>query len=41
MLPNRMRAYGYWLGKNGIPVINNIRWGTPETFEYCFEGIPE
>ncbi len=37
----RMRAYGYWLGKNGIPVINNIRWGTPETFEYCFEGIPE
>ena len=37
----RMRAYGYWLGRNGIPVINNVRWGTPETFSYCFEGIPD
>lgn len=37
----RMRAYGYWLGKNGIPVINNVRWGTPETFTYCFKGIPK
>jgi hypothetical protein len=34
-----MRAYGYWLGKNGIAVINNVRWGTDETFKYCFEGI--
>lgn len=37
----RMRLYGYWLGKEGIAVINNVRWGTEETFEYCFEGIPE
>ncbi len=36
-----MRAYGYWLGRNGIPVVNNVRWGTPETFSYCFEGIPD
>lgn len=36
----RMRLYGYWLGRNGIPIINNVRWGTPETFSYCFEGIP-
>lgn len=36
----RMRTYGYWLGKEGIPIINNVRWGTPETFDYCFEGIP-
>lgn len=36
----RMRAYGYWLGKNGIAVINNVRWGTPESYRYCFEGIP-
>ena len=36
----RMRLYGYWLGRNGISVINNVRWGTPETFSYCFEGIP-
>ncbi|MDO4483963.1 MAG: DUF4417 domain-containing protein [Clostridia bacterium] len=37
----RMRLYGYWLGKNGLPVINNVRWGTEETFDYCFEGIPQ
>ena len=35
----RMRAFGYWLGKNGIPVINNVRWGTPESYYYCFDGI--
>jgi len=37
----RMRLYGYWLGRNGIAVINNVRWGTEETFEYCFEGISQ
>lgn len=37
----RIRVYGIWLGKNGIPVINNVRWGSSETFQYCFEGIPE
>lgn len=37
----RMRAYGYWLGKNDISVINNVRWGTSETYRYCFDGIPE
>lgn len=36
----RMRAYGYWLGREGIEVVNNVRWGTEETFDYCFEGIP-
>lgn len=35
----RMRSFGYWLGNNGIPVINNVRWGTQETFSYCFDGI--
>lgn len=37
----RMRAFGYWIGKNGIQVINNVRWGTPETYRYCFDGIPK
>ncbi len=37
----RMRLFGYWLGKRGINVINNVRWGTEETYLYCFEGIPE
>lgn len=36
----RMRLMGYWLGRQGIPVINNVRWGTQETWHYCFEGIP-
>lgn len=36
----RMRAFGYWLGKNNIEVINNVRWGTPESYPYCFAGIP-
>lgn len=35
----RMRAFGYWLGENGISVINNVRWGSPETYKYCFSGI--
>ncbi len=36
----RMRALGFWLGSQGIPVINNVRWGTEETWCYCFDGIP-
>ena len=35
----RMRAFGYWCGKNGLEIINNVRWGTDETFSYCFDGI--
>ena len=35
----RMRAYGYWLGQQGLSIINNVRWGTPETYRYCFDGI--
>lgn len=37
----RMRAFGYWIGTKGINVINNVRWGTVETYEYCFDGIPK
>lgn len=36
----RMRLYGYWLGVNGLQIINNVRWGTEETWSYCFNGIP-
>ena len=37
-----MRAFGYWYGSIlGNEVINNVRWGTPETYEYCFDGIPQ
>lgn len=37
----RSRAFGYWLTTQGLSVINNVRWGTPETFWYCFDGIPK
>lgn len=37
----RMRTFGFWISKQGIEVINNVRWGTPETYHYCFDGIPE
>ena len=36
----RMRAFGRWLAVNDVPVINNVRWGTEETWDYCFDGIP-
>ncbi|MCQ2551104.1 MAG: DUF4417 domain-containing protein [Clostridia bacterium] len=37
----RMRLLGYWFGQNGINVINNVRWGSSETYRYCFLGIPQ
>lgn len=37
----RMRAFGCWMNALGIPVINNVRWGTYETWAYCFSGIPK
>ena len=36
----KMRAFGYWVSSHNIAVINNVRWGTEETWEYCFDGIP-
>lgn len=36
----RMRAFGFWIVSQGISVINNVRWGTEETWNYCFDGIP-
>lgn len=35
------RAVGFFLQKNGIPVIPNIRWSDESSFEYCFLGVPE
>ena len=37
----RMRAFGFACYTAGIPVINNVRWGTDETWGYCFDGIPQ
>lgn len=35
----QMRAFGYWLTTMGFQVINNVRWGTKETWKYSFKGI--
>ncbi len=35
------RAVGYYLQKQGIPVIPNIRWSDENSFEYCFLGVPQ
>ncbi len=33
------RAVGFYLQKNGIPVIPNIRWSDESSFKYCFLGV--
>jgi hypothetical protein len=35
------RAVGYYLQKNGIPVIPNIRWSDERSYRYCFLGVPK
>jgi len=35
------RAVGFYLQKNGVPVIPNIRWSDESSLEYCFLGVPE
>lgn len=35
----RSRAIGAWLQNNGISVIPNIRFGSPETYEIVCDGI--
>lgn len=35
------RAVGFYLQKNGIPVIPNIRWSDETSFSYCFLGVPK
>ena len=35
----KTQALGYWLEKNGIPVIPNVRWGDERTYDFCFDGI--
>jgi len=37
----KMRTLGIHTGNNGIPTINNVRWGEEETWEYSFSGLPK
>ena len=34
------RAVGFYLQKQGIPVIPNIRWSDERSYPYCFLGVP-
>ena len=36
----RSRAYGLWVGTCRKGVINSMRWGTEETWRYCWDGVP-
>ena len=36
----RMNAFGFWVASQGYEVISNIRWNTPDTWNYCFDGNP-
>lgn len=35
----RKQVFGFYFVKNGLKVCNNVRWGTEETWRYCFDGI--
>lgn len=36
----RNRALSFWLQDNGIDVIPNIVWGLENSYDFCFDGIP-
>jgi len=35
----RMNTFGGWAGRQGVSVIANARWGTPETWPYCWSSL--
>lgn len=35
----RGRAIGYWLARQGIDVIPNVRWSDERSYAFCFDGI--
>ncbi len=35
------RAVGYYLQKNGVRIIPNVRWSDESSFAYCFLGVPK
>lgn len=37
----RSRALAWWLFMSGCTVIPTVGWGSEETFDFCFEGLPE
>ena len=37
----RSRLLGHYWQMEGIKVIPTISWAEPDTFQFCFDGIPE
>jgi hypothetical protein len=35
------RVLGYWLQKNGVKVIPNLRWCDERSYSFAFDGIPQ
>lgn len=38
---HRMRTMEYGANVRGLALVPNARWGTEETWPYCFDGLPE
>lgn len=36
----RNRAIAFWLQREGVPIVPNVRWGDERTYEFAFEGLP-
>jgi len=37
----RGKFIGAWLQSQGVTVIHNVTWSLPDSYEYCFDGIPQ
>ena len=37
----RGKLIGAWLQAQGLTVIPNVTWSLPDSFDYCFDGIPK
>lgn len=37
----RGKFIGAWLQSQGVAVIPNVTWSLPDSYEYCFDGIPQ
>lgn len=37
----RGKLIGAWLQSQGVTVIPNVTWSLPDSYDYCFDGIPQ
>lgn len=36
----RSQALGWWWARQGITVVPTLSWAQPESYEFCFSGVP-